>query len=234
MSQEDFFLDVRRALSEMKPTVSADSAGFDSQQAVALLTGAATWLTPRAVEAFDATEFAGSQRREALSATVEAFRKLAEEVRPDRPASEEQLQEGIARFRQLVLVLREEILAEWTAAIEQLMTEAASWSSQRGWPSRREKLSQQERLLDRYELTQLFIQVRATTYLLAPVARFVPGAIGMVDFTVLPSYHTVIIPRTPEGWWVHIDDGSSLGTAGKMAWGQESFVTAVEWLGRRA
>ena len=69
---------------------------------------------------------------------------------------------------------------------------------------------------------------------LNPVARFVPGALGVVDLTLVPSYHFLSIPRKKDGWHLQMDPGRNGGLPVSKDWNENSFVEAVTWLRERA
>jgi hypothetical protein len=116
---------------------------------------------------------------------------------------------------------------EWVAAVEQLVGEAEVWAHTRDWAVRREAKTIREDRLGQYTVPRLLIHATAGRLLLDPVARYVPGAMGVVDLYVLPSYDAVMISRSDGGWQLHpigADDEP-------QPWSEETFVhTALQLL----
>jgi hypothetical protein len=62
-----------------------------------------------------------------------------------------------------------------------------------------------ERRLGTYEVPALLIQSPAGRFVLDPIARYVGGVSGRIDFRAFPSYDDAIIVRTEAGWYCVID-----------------------------
>ena len=58
MARDEFFADVRRAVTFMAPRVQADSPFTDTNYIQKMLRGADLWLTRKVVEAFQPDDFA--------------------------------------------------------------------------------------------------------------------------------------------------------------------------------
>ncbi len=93
---------------------------------------------------------------------------------------------------------------EWTRAVTQLVADVETWSKAREWPTRRIEKRIDDPQIGEYVVPALLIQVDLVKLLLEPVARFVPGAAGLVDLYRLPEYDDVAsVFRRDGGWQVH-------------------------------
>ena len=116
---------------------------------------------------------------------------------------------------------------EWVAAVEQLVGDAEGWAHKHDWAVRREPKIIQEDRLGQYTVPRLLIHATAGRLLLDPVARYVPGALGVVDLYVLPAYDAVMVSRTDDGWRLHPIGADDV----PQTWSEESFVqTALQLL----
>jgi len=112
---------------------------------------------------------------------------------------------------------------EWIAAVEQLVEDAEVWARNQDWAVRRDAKTIREDRLGQYTVPRLLIHATEGRLLLDPVARYVPGARGVVDLYVLPSYDAVMISRADHGWRLHpigADDEP-------RPWSEETFVHTV-------
>ena len=234
--REEFILDVRRAARDVqKPNVVADSEMVNGNAIARVLQRAAFWLTPKVVEHYQADEFADmpSELRDQLHRSVIAFRELASQAPPDQPATKEQFAEGLGRFRRLTEVLGKIVRDEWLLAIEALVGQAEKWSADSGWRTRRVAKELSETLLGPYRATQLLIFAEPHLYVLDPVARFVPGALGAFDFAIQPSYSLTSLYRDYSGaGHVQVDVGQGPSKGHREEWGPASFRKCVEESGR--
>jgi hypothetical protein len=233
--KDDFIQNLRLATGSVAPTVQADGIDLDPRLIEARLERAALWLTSKAMEGYDTVDFVDlpEPQRSELERSILDFRALADSIPPQSPPTDDQYRQGLQLLKAIVSIVRDQILGEWSASVEQLISEAERWAKKKGWLSRRERKTVSERLLDSYDLTQLLIQVNGTTLLLDPVARFVPGARGVADLALVPSYHSVRIPRRDDGWHLHIDSERRGVPESENLWSEEAFVGAVEQLRRR-
>jgi len=116
---------------------------------------------------------------------------------------------------------------EWIVAVEQMVRDAEVWAQKHDWAVRREAKVIREDRLGQYTVPRLLIHATAGRLLLDPVARYVPGALGLADLYVLPSYDAVIISRTDDGWRLHPIGADDV----PQPWSEESFVqTALQLL----
>lgn len=112
---------------------------------------------------------------------------------------------------------------EWIAAVEQLVGDAEVWARNQDWAVRRDAKSIREDRLGQYTVPRLLIHATDGRLLLDPVARYVPGATGVVDLYVLPSYDAVMISRADDGWRLHPMDADDV----PQHWSEETFVHTV-------
>ncbi len=98
----------------------------------------------------------------------------------------------------------EQVRDEWLRAVEQLVTNVEGWCKANDWPTRRIDKHITESPIGEYVAPALLIQVDLVKLLLEPVARFVPGAEGVVDLYRMPEYDDVAtLYRHGGAWQVH-------------------------------
>jgi hypothetical protein len=231
---EEFILDVRRAARlEQKPAVITDSRKFKPDAIAQVLQGAALWLTPKIVEEYDPGDFSSwpEPLQRDLQKAVDSFMGVAKTVPPDKPATPEQFTQGLAAFRQLTSALRSIVLSDWQNAAEKLLAEAERWGKEQGWQIRREMKQLEETLLGEYQLQQLLFFPGQYLYVLDPIARFVPGALGSFDLALQPSYYTTSLYRNFDGrWYIPMDMAQGIEVAKGVPWDKQSFMASVEEL----
>jgi hypothetical protein len=231
MAKRDFILSVRTAVGFLDPEVRTDSRFLDSKEIRQQVRQAVIWLTPKSVEGFvpqDFSELTEPQRGE-LNAEVEAFRGIAEQVPAAAPATEEQIEAALPHFLRIVALVREAVLPAWKTDLDLLLSQVQSWCEEQDWSHKRQPKEVSERLLGPYEVEQLRFHTGQAGFMLDPAARFVPGALGLVDLCILPTLDSVIIPRTEEGWVLQIERP---GNVQVMPWGPEQFGNAVSELAK--
>lgn len=82
--------------------------------------------------------------------------------------------------------------------------------------------------MEDHSLPQLLIYAAEDLYVLDPLARFVPGALGAFDLSIQPSFYTTSIYRYFDGiWYVHLNAGQG---AKKEPLDKATFKQAVEEL----
>ena len=108
MAIQDFWLNVTAALPYFDSRFATESPELDPRQRRRRLRNAALWLTPATVEGFDANDFGFMEQteRDALKASVEDFRRVAETVPDDGPPTEEQIREASPKFQRILEVLQ--------------------------------------------------------------------------------------------------------------------------------
>lgn len=142
MSKQEFLSNVRVASNLFAhPRVFADSHQLDPADLAETIAGAAIWLTPKSVRGFAVEDFAelGVPRQGELAAAVRDFARVAGELSPTEPASEEQLSRGIDAFTRVVAILDAYLPSgEETQAIRQALQElqqipgVVNWSYELG------------------------------------------------------------------------------------------------------
>ena len=95
----------------------------------------------------------------------------------------------------------ERIRDEWVRAVEELVRKVESWCQAEGWPTRQIEKRIVEARLGEYVVPALLIQIELTKLMLEPVARFVPGAEGVVDLYLMPGYDDMASIYLRGGEW---------------------------------
>ncbi len=223
MAKSDFISSVRAAVGVLDTEVETDSQSLDSEEIRRQLRKAAFWLSPKSVEGFVPQDFAElpGPRRNELNAEVEAFRSIAQQVPGNSPAKEEQIEAALPHFVRIVSLVREAVLPPWIADLDELLSQVESWCEAQDWPHKRQDKILRERLLGPYEVEQLCFHTGRAGFMLDPVARFVPGGLGLVDLYVLPTLDSVIILRSEDGWVLQVDRP---GDVQVLPWGKEQFA----------
>ena len=114
---------------------------------------------------------------------------------------------------------------EWVSAVEQLVEDAENWSQKQNWAVRRDTKSVTENRLGTYTVPRLLIHTMNGRLLLDPIAGTVPGARGVVDFYAMPSYDSIFIPRTENGWHFVSDTFTNL-----EPWSEQNFIETANKL----
>ncbi len=231
---EEFILDLRRAArTEQKPTVAADSGRIGTDAISRVLQRAALWLTPKVVEKYDPSVFSylPEDQQDQLRRAVDDFRAVAGTVAPDRPASDDEFRKGLGAFRDLQAAVRKFVLDEWIGAAGRLIDETETWCQEVGWRTRHDEKELMESLLGQYSLQQLHIYAGQHMYVLDPIARFVPGALGAFDLSIQPSFYVTSVYRYFDNSWnVHSDVGQGVREGRGVPWGKDSFYQAIREL----
>jgi hypothetical protein len=229
MAKKDFISSVRTAVGFLDPVVETDNQSLDSNTIRRQFREAVIWLTPKSVEGFVPQDFAEltEAKRNELNAEVEAFRNIAEQVPADAPATPDQIEAALTPFLKIVSLVRDAVLPAWTADLGSLLSQVESWCDEKRWPHKRQPKEIRERLLGPYKVEQLQFHTGQAGFILDPVARFVPGGLGIVDLYILPTLDSVMIPRTEEGWVLHVEQA---GNVQVLPWGREQFDTALSEL----
>ena len=232
--REEFILDVRRsARTLLKPNVEADSDVVDTDAIMKILHRAALWLTPKVVERYDPEDFTNCQEEQQsrLKLAVDEFRRIANQVPSDQPATIDQFTEGTERFRDLINVLGGIVHDEWLDTIGTVEKQAEEWATEAGWRSRRVNKEISESLVGTYEAPQLLIYAEPNLYVLDPLARFIPGGQGAFDLAIQPSYHTTSLYRDDNGkWFVHLDVCNGVSHGKRVEWGKDAFYECFKEL----
>jgi hypothetical protein len=231
VAREDFIQNVRLASRLVAPDVQTNGAQLDADQVAGQLKRAALWLSPGYVEGFDPADFADlpQEQRDALADAVARFRAVAGAVPSSTPATPEQFREGLQTLGQVLEQVRSAVRRDWLDALTGLTNDVETWCRKHDWLAHRSEKEVQETLLGAYQAPRLDILVKGTRLMLDPVARFVPGARGLVDLATWPTFEAVRITRGSTGWEVHRDSQPHE----RIAWSESAFVETVAWLSGR-
>lgn len=106
MAIDLFWRNLRTAAGLFGPL--AETADADAARLERALRGPALWLTPRSVNGFDVRDFDFLEpaQQEALGASVEKFRAVANQVSPKKPASASQKKEAGQAFLEILKILK--------------------------------------------------------------------------------------------------------------------------------
>ncbi|HWE93213.1 MAG TPA: hypothetical protein VG269_04500 [Tepidisphaeraceae bacterium] len=107
MSKQEFIQNLRVARNSLVHRVVADSPGINTNAVERRLSDAALWLTPTAVQGFDAADFSelpeATQRQ--LEQSVRRFHDIAALVPDDGPATAEQRAAAQATLMQILAIM---------------------------------------------------------------------------------------------------------------------------------
>ncbi len=231
MAKNDLISSVRTAVGVLDPGVETDSQTVDCDEIRRQLRNAVMWLTPKSVEGFVPQDFAElpEPRRNELNAEVQAFRSIAQHVPAGVPATDEQIEAALPHFLRIVSLVRDAVLPPWIADLDILLSQVESWCEEQDWPHKRQDKVLRERLLGPYAVEQLCFHTGRAGFMLDPVARFVPGGLGLVDLYVLPTLDSVILLRADDGWVLQVERP---GNVQVLPWGKEQFRAAVSELAK--
>jgi hypothetical protein len=90
---------------------------------------------------------------------------------------------------------------EWLSVLADLTRRVKSWAEGLGWSTRQISKKMKDSRLGSYEAPALLMQKETTRVLLDPVARFVPGADGVVDLYLMPAYDDIASLYFVDGKW---------------------------------
>jgi hypothetical protein len=230
MARNEFFRDVRRAVSFLSTTVEADNSSTDTGYIQRMLRSADLWLTRSVVAAYREEDFPdlSEAERYELTKAVSEFRKLAESAPPKGPAPLELREAAAPLFRQIVQSVQGMLLQDWLNASGDLLKEAEEWSKEQGWPVKRYSKNVKEDFLGSYKQERLVFSAEGSQLALVPVGRFAPGTDGMFDLAVMPAYDSVMVVRKGDRWFIHPRPGEE----GRQDWTRESFEQASLELAR--
>jgi hypothetical protein len=124
----------------------------------------------------------------------------------------------------------QEIRDEWILTVNALLAQAEEWAAEQvDWPTKRLTKTATEERLGSFEIDQLLIHAPQGRLLLDPVARFVMGAEGLVDFSVMPSLDYATIVRRKGKWELR-----PLFQEKPCAWNRANFLKTAQDLFQRA
>jgi hypothetical protein len=226
MSRRTFVNDLRRACSMTEP-VNTDHSRRDSAALSRVIQKADVWLTPKILENFRIEEFhdlpADAQQK--LNTAVEAFRDIAASVPSNTPATKEQWENAYRLLTEIVGILQPALRDEWLKEIAKLEQETECWCRKHSWPTERRAKRFSEALLGEYEAPRLHFFAFDKPFVLEPIGRFAPGAYGLFDLAVIPTYDSTTVSRAAEKWYVH-----PVGDGARRPWSEESFLATLEKL----
>lgn len=90
---------------------------------------------------------------------------------------------------------------EWLARLDQLVADVRGWVEAAGWKTREITKKMKDSVLGTYRAPALLMQRETVEVILDPVARFVMGADGAVDFYLMPAYDDIASLYFIEGEW---------------------------------
>ncbi len=230
MARDNFFADVRRAVSIVAPRVETNSPFTNNDYLQKMLRAADLWLTPTVVAAFEPGDFADVDGgvRDMLANSVEEFRRIATAVDPNGPVRPEQREAALPSFTQVVKIVQEFVREDWVSASAALLAEAEVWAKEQGWPTKRFSRDLTEDFIGQYRLKRLLYSTEGAQLALIPVGRFAPGTDGMFDLAVMPAYDSMMVVRQQGQWFVYPLPGQE----GQQDWSKETFVSKSHDLAR--
>src|SRR5262245_30172704 len=80
---------------------------------------------------------------------------------------------------------------EWLSRLSDLTNLVRGWAEELDWSTPVISKRMKDSVLGPYEATALLMQKETTRVLLDPVARFAPGADGVVDLYLMPAYDDI-------------------------------------------
>lgn len=95
----------------------------------------------------------------------------------------------------------EQVRDEWVRAVEQLVADVESWCKSNDWPTRRIDKRMEESKIGEYVVPALLIQADLVKFMMEPIARFVPGAEGLIDLYLMPQYDDAASISRRNGAW---------------------------------
>src|SRR5271165_6750519 len=94
-----------------------------------------------------------------------------------------------------------ELRDEWLRALTDLTANVKKWAEELNWSTRQIAKKMKDSRLGVYEAPALLMQKETTRVLLDPVARFAPGADGVVDLYLMPAYDDIASLYLVDGEW---------------------------------
>jgi hypothetical protein len=203
MEREEFIDNLRIANRSLQHPIASRETGVDLGL-IAKLHSADLWLTSKSVDGFESADLSDlSQRdRQQLEKEVVAFRAIAREVPPDKPATKKQSRQARKHLEKIIEVVGKHLLQHWLSAQTDMMQEAASAAKAKGWYVQEDKKELHENLLGSYKAPRLVIRPSEDQgAVLSPVAYFGGGRQGVVDLAIMPSYEIACLVTFRDGKW---------------------------------
>jgi hypothetical protein len=95
----------------------------------------------------------------------------------------------------------EDLRTEWLDRLLRLTKLVRGWAEELGWSTRQIEKKLKDSRLGIYEAPALIMQKGTTRVLLDPIARFAPGADGVVDLYLMPAYDDIASLYFADGEW---------------------------------
>jgi hypothetical protein len=230
MARDEFFRDIRRAVSFMAPRVEADSPFTDTNYIERMLRGVDLWLSPKVVEAFRQEDYPDLEERtrENLVRAVGDFLEVARKVPSNASAAPEQRDAALEPFKHIIQGVQSLVLEDWLRASTALLADAEGWAREAGWPTRRFPKEITEDFIGSYKQERLVYSAEGAQLALLPVGRYAPGTDGLFDLAVLPAFDSVMVVRQSERWFIHPLPGKER----RLDWSREAFLSTSLELAR--
>ena len=90
---------------------------------------------------------------------------------------------------------------EWLASLAKLTSLVKSWATELDWSTREIQERMTDSRLGTLQTPALLMQKETTRVLLDPIARFTPGADGVVDLYLMPAYDDIASLYLMNGDW---------------------------------
>jgi hypothetical protein len=90
---------------------------------------------------------------------------------------------------------------EWLKVLADLTSKVQDWARELDWSTRQITKKMKDSRLGAYDAPALLMQKETTRVLLDPVARFTPGADGVVDLYLMPAYDDIASLYLVNGEW---------------------------------
>ena len=232
MARDDFLDNVRDAMTLTAPVLEAngDSARSVNSARLSRRDNLADSESSRGDTIPTTSRRWTPSARKKLDTSVHAFEKMAQRVAPDVPVTDEQIHAGWEKFQAVVSVLRAVVCDEWIEDVAGLVEQAESWCRARGWIAKKRTKQLHDKFLGDYEASQLHFHTLDHHFLLDPIARYVAGASGLLDLSVLPVCESFLVTRANGKWSMRPFQGEGQ----RRKWSERAFVEAVETLSSRA
>jgi len=230
---ESFILDVRKAvrLAE-KPFPMTPAERWHPDTEARFTAHLSVWLNRGLIEQYNPVDFADRPLalRQELQDAVNGFRDATASALPKSSTNGNRPPGQYLAFIELTIAVRKIVQWEWTEAANSLIDRIESWAADSDWVVRRTHKPLDETLLGQYSLGKLELYAEGNRYLLDPLARFVHGALGAFNLSLLPTSSALSIYRKSNGVW-YIETYSDLEPEGfqteHSALTRESFSHAL-------
>jgi hypothetical protein len=90
---------------------------------------------------------------------------------------------------------------EWLDKLRELLRDVDQWAKQLGWVTKEVSKKMEDTEIGNYEAPALLLQHETVRLFLEPIARVAPGADGVVDLYLMPSYDDIASLYHNDGRW---------------------------------